>query len=142
MSLFTRWLERAIGRQLGRFDREHGVSAAIRAQARLALAATDRFRDPLRLLSFEHQVFSQGGEDGIVREIFRRIGTERRTFIELGAGDGTENNTTFLLQQGWSGIWCEGDRANIAKVNAAENHHEPVRYFLHGRAGHSRRFRD
>ena len=119
MSFFTKWLERAIGRQLRRFDGERGISEAVCAQARLALESTDRFRDRLRLLAFEHRVFSQGGEDGIVREIFRRIGCDRRTFIELGAGDGIENNTAFLLQQGWTGIWCEGDFANVARIRAA-----------------------
>ena len=87
-------------------------------RVRLALQATARFRDEKRLLPFEHQVFSQGGEDGILREIFRRIGTESRRFVEFGAGDGLENNTLFLLQQGWNGVWIEGDDANGLAIRA------------------------
>src|SRR5580693_2797942 len=34
-----------------------------------------RYQEPKRLQRFERQVFSQNGEDGIIREIFNRIGT-------------------------------------------------------------------
>ena len=63
-------------------------------------------------------MFSQGGEDGAIREIFRRIGESDRTFVELGVGKGLENNTAFLLCQGWSGVWLEGDRGNCAAIRA------------------------
>ena len=44
-------------------------------------------------------------------EIFRRIGTTDRFFVEIGVGDGRENNTAFLLAQDWRGIWIDGDAA-------------------------------
>jgi hypothetical protein len=47
------------------------------------------------------------GEDGIVQEIFRRIGTTNRFFVEFGVEAGLENNTAYLLLQGWSGLWIE-----------------------------------
>ena len=68
-----------------------------------------RYGDPVRLLSHQCQVCSQNGEDGIIHEIFRRIGTTARTFAEVGIGDGRQNNTAFLLSQGWTGFWIEGD---------------------------------
>jgi hypothetical protein len=68
-----------------------------------------RYQDEKRLNRYEYQVFSQNGEDGIIAEIFRRIGEESRFFIEIGVGNGLENNTTYLLQQGWGGYWVEGD---------------------------------
>ncbi|MCK7506146.1 MAG: hypothetical protein MZV70_20090 [Desulfobacterales bacterium] len=43
-------------------------------------------------------------EDGIIHEIFRRIGTTTKIFAEVGLGDGCENNTAFLLSQGWTGF--------------------------------------
>ena len=116
MSFISDWIARAVRRELRRFDAERGASAALREQVRIALAATPRFQDGRRLLRFEHQVFSQGGEDGAIREIFRRIGEGTRRFVELGAGNGLENNTTFLLQQGWSGAWIEGDRRNCDAI--------------------------
>ena len=118
VSPISRWLGRIIRRELRRFDTERGLSAAQRAQLRAELQATQRFQDDKRLLKFEHQVFSQGGEDGAIREIFRRIGTETRRFVEFGVGDGLENNTLFLLQQDWSGVWIEGNEANAAAIRS------------------------
>ena len=62
---------------------------------------------------YEHQTFSQNGEDGIIIEIFRRLNISAGYFIEMGSGDGSENNTRLLLELGWSGIWIDGDKANI-----------------------------
>jgi hypothetical protein len=72
------------------------------------LLSQERFADKRRLALYEHQVFSQHGQDGIIGEIFRRIGTDTRMFVEIGAGHGLENNTVFLLSQGWRGFWVEG----------------------------------
>jgi hypothetical protein len=80
------------------------------------LLAQPRYADPKRLSRFEHQVFSQNGEDGVLAEIFRRIGTTDRYFLEIGVGDGLENNTTFFLSQGWKGVWIDGDDSSIAKI--------------------------
>jgi hypothetical protein len=77
-----------------------------------------RYKDPRKLNHFEHQVFSQNGEDGIVAEIFRRIGTQSRFFVEFGAGDGLENGTTFLLDQGWRGCWIEANRTSAEQILA------------------------
>lgn len=56
-----------------------------------------------------YKVFSQSDEDGIIAEIFRRIGTTNRIFVEFGAEVGQENNSRHLLEQGWSGLWIEGN---------------------------------
>lgn len=84
-----------------------------------ALLRQERYLDPKGLARHEHQVYSQGGEDGIIREIFRRVGVQDRFFVEVGVGDGLENNTTFLLGQGWRGVWVEGgdDAARAASIN-------------------------
>jgi hypothetical protein len=79
------------------------------------LRASHRYADPKCLTRSEQRVFSQNGEDGAIREILSRIGTGS-FFVEIGAGDGSENNTTFLLAQGWSGIWVEGNSTNAARI--------------------------
>jgi hypothetical protein len=61
----------------------------------------------LCLHRYEHQVCSQNGEDGVIAEIFRRIGEGTRSFVEVGIGDGTENNTAFLHSLGWTGAWID-----------------------------------
>jgi len=83
------------------------------------LLQQDRYQNMKRLNSFEYQVFSQNGEDGIISEIFKRIGTLNRAFIEIGVEHGLENNTTFLLQQSWSGYWLEG---NTEAVHFIQKH--------------------
>jgi hypothetical protein len=65
------------------------------------------------------KVYSQADEDGIIEEIARRIGIERGYFIEIGCGDGRENNSHYLLLKGWRGIWVDGDANNTAAIRAA-----------------------
>jgi hypothetical protein len=77
-----------------------------------------RFGDEKRLLRFHAQVSSQNGEDGIIHEIFRRIGTTNRVFAEVGVGNGTENNTAFLLSQGWTGFWIDGSESLAETLRA------------------------
>lgn len=63
--------------------------------------------DLRRLEHFGFKIFSQSDEDGIIEEIFNRIGTTSRIFVEFGAETGDENNTRYLLEQGWTGLWME-----------------------------------
>jgi len=86
--------------------------AAVQAQSEqaiLSILSQPKYRDPKKLNQHEYKTFSQNGEDGIIAEIFHRIGTKNRYFVEFGASDGFENNTVLLLRQGWSGYWIEGD---------------------------------
>jgi hypothetical protein len=75
-----------------------------------------RYGDPRRLLKYQSQVCSQNGEDGILHEIFRRLGTTNRIFAEVGVGNGFQNNTAFLLSQGWNGYWIDGNNRFLAAV--------------------------
>jgi hypothetical protein len=72
--------------------------------------------DPRRLELYGYRAFSQSDEDGIIAEIFRRIGVGDRRFVEIGAGDGLENNTLYLLAQGWAGAWVEGASKHVASI--------------------------
>ena len=95
--------------------REH--AAAEFAIDQLA-ALSPRYRDPRCLNQVSGQVFSQNNEDGILAEIFARIGVGSRTFIEIAAGEGVENNTRLLLQLGWTGLWIEGGAAEAASIRS------------------------
>lgn len=57
-----------------------------------------------------YKVYSQSDEDGIIAEIFRRIGTTDKTFVEFGAEIGLESNCRLLLERGWDGLWIEGNK--------------------------------
>jgi len=64
-------------------------------------------KHPNPLAHFGKKVFSQADEDGVTEEILRRIGLNHGTCIEIGSGDGLENNTLALLAQGWRGVWLD-----------------------------------
>ncbi len=87
-------------------------------QFRRDLLASPRLADDRRLPKFGYRAYSQSDEDGILHEVFRRIGEGGRTFVELGAGDGLENNTLFLLMQGWRGLWVEGSARRVAAIKS------------------------
>lgn len=63
--------------------------------------------DPRRLEHFGFKVYSQSDEDGIIEEIFDRIGVKSKIFVDFGAERGEENNSRYLLEQGWTGLWIE-----------------------------------
>ena len=87
-----------------------------------ALAELARRHGDTSLTASELKVFSQNGEDGVLAEIFRRIGPGARTFAEVGAGDGVESNCVFLADVlGWSGTCIEGDPTLHARL---ARHHE------------------
>lgn len=77
-----------------------------------------KYRHPLNLIPFGRKIFSQNEEDGLIIEIFNRIGTTNRTFVEFGCGDGMENNTYALLFQDWNGLWIDGSPKNVKKIRA------------------------
>ena len=103
-----------------------GADAAIRAERMLrqlvqlelarTFADTPRFQEPKRLLASAFKVYSQGPEDGMIAEVFRRIGAGARRFVEFGVESGLECNSAFLLVQGWSGAWIEGSSRHAAKA--------------------------
>jgi hypothetical protein len=82
------------------------------------LASAERYADPRCLTRHGYKCFSQNDEDGIIDEIFRRIGTTNRTFVEFGVGNGLENNTHLLLAGGWRGLWIEADPSSAAHIRA------------------------
>lgn len=94
------------------------------------LSQHPRYSDPLRLHRYQAQVCSQNGEDGIINEIFRRIGTTSRVFVEVGVGTGYENNTAFLLSQGWSGYWIDGDAQFTRALSGRDDLAGGVKYLV------------
>jgi hypothetical protein len=98
------------------------VAAEVRRM--LGCAEIERLRAELRALGEDRlelhgwKAFSQGDEDGILAEIFGRVGVRHHTFVEIGAGSGLENNPVYLLQQGWRGLWVEAGKRNSRRIAA------------------------
>jgi len=81
------------------------------------LLANPLYEDKRRLPPSGFKVYSQNDEDGIIQEIFARIGLGSRTFVEFGVENGLENNTLKLLLEGWSGLWLEGSEHDVQQIN-------------------------
>jgi hypothetical protein len=98
--------------QLASLDLDMHVARELRE-----ILADARFAAPKRLERHGRKVWSQNDEDGILEEIFRRIGTGRPgTFVEFGVSDGRECNTLKLLVEGWRGLWMESDPGNCGII--------------------------
>lgn len=65
--------------------------------------------DAKRLEPFGFKVYSQNDEDGIIEEIFKRLGVQQGRFCEIGVENGLECNSLCLIHKGWRGWWIEAD---------------------------------
>jgi hypothetical protein len=85
------------------------------AEIRARLAEAWRRAGDLR--GFERKIYSQNGEDGILLEVFQRIGTRHRFFVEFGVQSGAECNCAYLARElGWGGLFLECDGADFEKL--------------------------
>ena len=78
--------------------------------------AKPRHADPKRLLRYGFKTYSQNDEDGIIQEIFRRVGVGGRTFVEFDVETGIECNSAKLLIEGWRGLWIEAKPENAGAI--------------------------
>jgi hypothetical protein len=77
-----------------------------------------KYQDSKRLEKYGFKIYSQNDEDGIIQEIFNRIGATSKLFIEFGVENGLENNTLTLLLQGWRGLWLEGSDRFVLEITS------------------------
>jgi hypothetical protein len=81
------------------------LSASVHQLLVTRLLSSPRFDDRRRLEPFGFSAGSQNEEDGILVEIFRRIGCPYKTFMELGVNTGLHSCTLYFLLAGWRGGW-------------------------------------
>jgi hypothetical protein len=67
----------------------------------------------MELKEYEKDIQSQYGEDGVIEEIFRRIGTINKYCVEFGAWDGVHLSNTWNLwhNNNWHALLIEGDES-------------------------------
>ena len=106
-----------------RFDEAKTLLAGVRAHPRLALAFARasamsglRDLDPTDPASWEFSGFSQNGEDGIIDYLCGRLTTQNRYFVEIGIGNGLENNTSWLaLGKRYGGLMVDSEPSKVAE---------------------------
>lgn len=81
-------------------------------------ATRERLKDKKCLEYYGFKVYSQNDEDGIIEEIFNRIGTTNKIFIEFGVQNGLECNSHYLLFKGWRGLWIDGGEKHVKEIRS------------------------
>jgi hypothetical protein len=95
------------------------ASQALINAALSALKAEVRTRTPSNPVESGWKAYSQCDEDGIIRECLQRISVVSkmsRCFVEIGCGDGLENNSHQLLLEGYRGCWVDADPSNVRRI--------------------------
>ncbi len=72
----------------------------------------------MNLKSFEKNIQSQFGEDGVIEEIFKRIGTKNKICVEFGAWDGIHLSNSWNLwhNKEWFAYLIEGDKEKTKQL--------------------------
>ena len=93
---------------------------SLRNKERREILGGEKYKLSTNLNIHEFQVFSQSGQDGIIAEIFRRIGLKNKQFVEfgVGAGGGMQNNSMYLINKSYSSsasnfALCAGSKPEI-----------------------------
>lgn len=73
------------------------------------------------LSAYAKDITSQWGEDGILEEIFRRIGSGNKTCVEFGAWDGKHYSNTWNLwhERDWTAVLIEEDPIRVAELKTS-----------------------
>ena len=79
-------------------------------------ATRARIRNKKCLEYYGFKVYSQNDEDGIIEEIFNRVGTTNKIFIEFGVENGLECNSHYLLFKNWRGLWIDGGETHVNEI--------------------------
>lgn len=73
--------------------------------------------DPRQPSTWEFSGFSQNGEDGILDVLRKKLTSGNRYFIEIGAADGIENNSGWLLvAEKFNGLMIEGSEKLVERA--------------------------
>ena len=87
-----------------------GLASLALAVTAMTVCAANQSAVAIDLSEYEKQVYSQGGEDGVIAKLFELIEPTSRFAVEFGAGNGVDgSNVRRLYEQGWGGFQIEGN---------------------------------
>ncbi|MDX1972289.1 MAG: hypothetical protein SFY68_07140 [Candidatus Sumerlaeia bacterium] len=116
------------------YQHEHliGMERFNFAVSRGMLAQSLRRIDPTNPSTWEFAAFSQNGEDGIVDYCLQHLLKPERTFVEIGASNALENNSSYLaFVKKYCGLMVDG---NTELIRFAKSHFQG---FNHGVTYHA-----
>lgn len=94
-------------------DRQR-INIALSKGAAMMQARSINLRDPA---TWEFSGFSQNGEDGILDVLRKQLSASNRYFIEIGAADGIENNSGWLLvAEKYNGLLIDGSAKLVERA--------------------------
>lgn len=94
-------------------DRQRVSIALSRAAAARVLNSVNLRHPP----SWEFSGFSQNGEDGILSVLRQQLASRNRYFVEIGIGDGLQNNCAWLaIAENHSGLMVDGNSKLVARA--------------------------
>lgn len=121
----------ALAKKMGTRAAEHArnftweKSAAVAVERLAAMEGTKplaarRATPPSGIDVFELRIASRGGEDGVLLELFRRLGTLDPIYVECVSPGESPSVSVFLSRSlGWRGVVIEGDTAVYAEFAQA-----------------------
>jgi hypothetical protein len=68
---------------------------------------------------YEYSLFSQNGEDGILRYLYSEIGFRSRLFLEFGFGVTESNSLRLMLKEGFGGVFIDRSESSVKTFNDA-----------------------
>jgi hypothetical protein len=75
----------------------------------------------INLDDYKTNLYSQGGEDGVIQKILEEAHIAQGFFVEFGAWDGVHlSNTCHLARLGWGGVFIEADAQRFLQLK--KNH--------------------
>ena len=101
----------------GRHTRIHLINRALTELNYNNIINSNKYSDDKNLINFGFKVYSQADEDGILEEIFKRIGVSQRKFIEFGIA--IDPDTAIVIEQcniGATSQRIQGMEACVAKA--------------------------
>jgi hypothetical protein len=112
-----RKLRHFLARAYSGIIRTESLYALTIRQYREGLLRRELADDEKSLTAYGWSGYSQNDEDGIVQEIFTRIGTTNRNFVEFGSGECLLNTGTYLLVTGWKGLWLDSQPDQLNEIH-------------------------
>jgi hypothetical protein len=68
---------------------------------------------------YEYSLFSQNGEDGILRYLYSEIGFTSRLFFEFGFGVTQNNSLRLIMKENFGGVFVDGSEVSVRYFNNA-----------------------